>query len=145
MFGIKIFILFIIFCTSTLIGVFISKNYTNRVKALKEFKTALIMFETKIKYTYETVPEIFREISSNIHKDISEIFISASNNMKKISAGQAWINSIDDSKISITREDKNVLKGLAKLLGKTDIEGQIQEIKLTNEFLDKQERNDEND
>ena len=35
-------------------------------------------------------------------------------------------------------EDKEVLKGLSKLLGKTDINGQINEIKLVSNFLDTQ-------
>jgi stage III sporulation protein AB len=34
------------------------------------------------------------------------------------------------------KNDIQVLKGLSKLLGKTDIQGQISEIELTNNFLD---------
>ena len=138
MFIVKILILLIIFCTSSLIGISIAKKYSNRVNNLKEIKTALNIFETKIKYTYETIPEIFKEISENTYKTVSEIFLTASDKMLELSAGDAWKFALDNCNIEITLEDKNILKNLAKLLGKTDVEGQISEINLTNQFLDKQ-------
>lgn len=138
MFIIKTIILIIIFSTSSAIGIVISKKYSNRVQNLKEIKSALNIFETKIKFTYEPIPEIFKEISQNTYKSVSEVFEAASNKMKEMSAGDAWNEAIDNSNIEITKEDKNVLKGLSKLLGKTNIEGQISEIKLTTKFLDKQ-------
>ena len=36
----------------------------------------------------------------------------------------------------LNQEDINIIKGLGKQLGKTDVEGQVSEIALTNEFLD---------
>ena len=138
MFVLKTIILLIIFCTSSLIGIAISKKYSNRVKNLKEIKSALNIFETKIKYTYESIPEIFKEISQGTYKSVSEVFLNASNKMKELSAGQAWSEAIDDSNIEITKEDKSILKGMSKLLGKTNVEGQISEINLTGKFLDKQ-------
>lgn len=138
MFIIKTIILIIIFSTSSAIGIVISKKYSNRVQNLKEIKSALNIFETKIKFTYEPIPEIFKEISQNTYKSVSEVFETASNKMREMSAGNAWNKAIDNSNIEITKEDKNVLKGLSKLLGKTNIEGQISEIKLTTKFLDKQ-------
>ena len=38
----------------------------------------------------------------------------------------------------LEQEDKDILKNLGKLLGKTDIEGQLSEIELTSSFLDSQ-------
>ena len=40
--------------------------------------------------------------------------------------------------MSLNEEDKNVVKNLGKLLGKTDIEGQLSQIDLTLSFLDGQ-------
>lgn len=138
MFIFKGLILILIFSTSSLIGIFLSKKYTNRVKNLKEFKVVLNQFETKIKYTYETIPEIFKNISNNTNIEISKIFLNAVNKMKVEEAGIAWNEAIDNSNIEINKEDKNVLKNLSKLLGKTNLEGQLSEIELTNTFLDKQ-------
>ena len=51
-------------------------------------------------------------------------------------AGDAWEKSIDSSNIMLLQDDKEALKSLGKLLGKTDIEGQISQIRLVNNFLD---------
>ena len=51
-------------------------------------------------------------------------------------AGDAWENSIDSSNIMLLQDDKEAWKSLGKLLGKTDIEGQISQIRLVNNFLD---------
>ena len=58
--------------------------------------------------------------------------------MKDKSAGEAWNESIDTVNSNMNIEDKTILKSLGKLLGKTDIEGQISEIKLVSSFLDTQ-------
>ena len=58
--------------------------------------------------------------------------------MKELSAGEAWNEAIEGANIEITKEDKNILKGMSKLLGKTNVEGQISEINLTKKFLDRQ-------
>ena len=57
MFFIKLFILFLIFLSSLKAGKIIAKKYSNRVDELKEMKNALNMFLTKIKFTYESIPE----------------------------------------------------------------------------------------
>lgn len=138
MFIVKIIFLSIIFGTTSLIGFLFSKKYSNREKNLKEIKSALNIFETKIKYTYEPISEIFKEISKNSKKEVSELFNNAANKMQNENAGQAWSETIDNANIDISKEDKNILKGLSKLLGKTSIEGQVSEIELTSNFLDKQ-------
>ena len=138
MFFIKVFILFLIFYSSLKIGKVIAKKYYNRVKELKEMKNALNMFLTKIRFTYESVPESFNEIGNNIKGKVGEIFKTASNNMKNMSAGNAWEETIEKVDTSFTDEDKNVIKNLGRMLGKTDLEGQVSEIKLVQNFLNTQ-------
>ena len=60
---IKWTILFIIVIISFLIGEKISKKYTNRLKELQEIKNALNIFKTKVRFTYEPIPEIFNQMS----------------------------------------------------------------------------------
>lgn len=135
---IKYIILALVFGASFAIGNLIAKKYVNRVKELKEMKNALNIFETKIRFTYETVPEIFEDISKQMEGNVREIFKIASEKMKLKSAGEAWNESIDTTNMNIIVEDKIILKNLGKLLGKTDIDGQISEIKLVSKFLDTQ-------
>ena len=57
LFILKIGLLSILFCTSTFIGILISKKYSNRLNILKNLKNALNMFEVKINFSFETIPE----------------------------------------------------------------------------------------
>ena len=134
----KSIVFVLIFCTTTLIGIIISNKYKSRVKELKEIKTALNVLETKMKYTYEPIAEIFNEISAGTNSNISNIFKNTVSNMYHHSAGDAWTNALDNTNTNLNKEDISVLKNLNKLLGKTNLEGQVSEIQLTTKFLDTQ-------
>ena len=74
---VKYFMLFLVLVACTLIGRFLSKKYVYRLNELEEMKNALNVFEAKIKFTYEPIPQIFQEMAENISKNISNIFINA--------------------------------------------------------------------
>lgn len=138
MLGIKIIIYIFIFGSCALIGMLVSKKYINRVNELKEFKNALNIFKTKISYTYEPIPEIFTEIAESINSKISLVFRQAAGAMDKITAGEAWDIALTINNLNINEEDRNTLKNLSKLLGKTDLQGQLNQIEMTKDFLDTQ-------
>ena len=137
---VKIIIYTFIFLSCSLIGILISKKYINRVDELKEFKNALNIFKTKIRYTYEPIPEIFEEISEIVTSNISSVFKQASAKMNVLTAGEAWNLALKMDDLNINEEDRNALKNLSKLLGKTDLQGQLNQIEMTSDFLDKQIR-----
>lgn len=141
----KVVILLIIFILCTYLGIIKSNKYKNRVNELKELKKGLNIFETKIKYTYEFIPEIFKEISNNLERNIANIFIIAGNKMQQLSAKEAWEYALENSRTSMNKEDIEMAKGLSKLLGKTNLEGQVSQIELTMSFLDGQIENAENE
>ena len=99
---IKYCMLFFVFLIATLIGKNISQKYKFRLDELEELKNALNIFKSKIKFTYEPIPEIFVGISNNSNKNISNLFNMAVDKMKTESAGVAW--------------DRQALKTLSKLL-----------------------------
>ena len=70
----KYFMLLLIFIASSLIGKFISKKYTYRLEELEEIKNILYIFKSKIKFTYEPIPEIFEEINAKTQNNIGKIF-----------------------------------------------------------------------
>lgn len=137
---IKYLILFLVFIISALIGKYISKQYIYRLKELEEIKNALNILKSKIKFTYEPLPEIFEEISKNTTINISRIFTKAKEEMNNKSASEAWENSIDEYSGNLNKEDKQVIKTLSKLLGTTDTDGQLSQIEVTESFLDEQIR-----
>lgn len=122
-----------------------SKKYSNRLRDLKEMRKALNFFEEKIKFTYEPIPDVFEEISHKVQDNIGEIFYNSSKSMENESAGVAWEKAVDEANNNFTKEDKDIIKGLAKMLGKTDIDGQVSEIRLTCKFLDVQIKDAENE
>lgn len=113
---IKYCMLFFVFLSSTLIGKYISQKYSFRLEELEEMKNALNMFKSKIKFTYEPIPEIFNEISQNTCKTISTLFAKAKEKMKQETASVSWEQAIDELDGNINQEDKQTVKTLSKLL-----------------------------
>ena len=74
------------------------------------------MFKSKIKFTYEPIPEIFEEISKNTSRNISNLFIKAKEKMKVKTAAAAWGEAIDEYTGNFNKEDKQAVKTLSKLL-----------------------------
>ena len=134
----KYIMIFLVFLISFLIGNLISKKYILRVKELKDFKNALNIIESKIKFTYEPLPEIFMQTSKLLSKNISAIFVQASNNMKNLNAEEAWNKSLEEASTNLYKEDIENIKNFGKMLGKTDKEGQISQLELTKTFIEMQ-------
>ena len=152
---VKTILLFAIFSLSTGIGILISKMYENRVKELRQFKNILNIIKTKIKFTYEPLAEIFNQISQEKSSKIEEIFENMTYKLAFENIKYSWMDAIQEADISITQEDKDilkelgkkifgshmynaVLKELGKVLGQTDADSQVNEIEVTESFLNMQ-------
>ena len=113
---IKYCMLSLVFIISALIGKYISQKYRDRLEELEEIKNALNIFKSKIKFTYEPIPEIFGEISKNTNYNISKLFKQATENMQNETAALAWETAIDEFSGNLNKEDKQAIKTLSKLL-----------------------------
>lgn len=128
----------IIFC-ATQVGIEIARKYVLREKELYEFKNAFKIMETKIRYTYEPLKEIFEYISQTIeNKNVSSFFKIVSEKIESISAKRAWEEALEVVNLNLNKEDIIVIKSFGKLLGKTDKLGQMSEIELVVSLIDKQ-------
>ena len=134
----KIIMLILVFGTISTIGMKIASNYKVRADNLKQIKKGLKILETKIMYTYDQLPDLFLEISQNLKGDVGKLFWDASRNMSLDFAGDAWEKSLNNSNIMLLEDDKEALRSLGKLLGSTDIDGQLSQIRLVNGFLNEQ-------
>lgn len=115
-----------------------AKLFDFRVIELIKIKNSLNMFKTKLQFTYAPIKEIFEEISHIIYKDTGNIFLGTIHELDNKIISEAWYSAIDKNKNSLNKEDIEIIKMLGKLLGRTDKEGQISEIDLTSNFIDKQ-------
>ncbi len=133
---IKYILLILIFFLSAAIGIAVSKIFENRVKELREFRNNLNIMKNKIKFTYEPLKEIFCDIANESASAVEKIFEKISIKMENNQLKEVWENSIQEADISLNQEDKDIIKRLGKLLGQTDVDGQLSEIELTESFLD---------
>ena len=112
----KFILLFLVFGGTSYVGVLTSKRYSNRTEELKQIKTVISMLETKIKFTYEPLPEIFEQISKAMPNNIGKIFEVANTKLKNSTVKVAWKEAVDNVSLNINKEDKAILKELGNLL-----------------------------
>lgn len=120
------------------LGILKSKTFENRVNDLRKVQSSLNMFKTKIEFTYEPIKDIFEEISEIVYQKEENIFKNTVFFMEGQDASVSWYKALESTKNDFSFEDREVLKTMGKLLGKTDKEGQIREICLTETLLENQ-------
>lgn len=64
------------------------------------------------------------------------IFKKAASNIKKSGTEIAWKESLKETETALTKEDKSMIEEFSTLLGKTNKEGQINQIKYVINLLD---------
>lgn len=138
MFYIKFFDIILIIVISAYIGISKARTFSIRVLKLRNLKSSFNMFKSKLEFTYEPIKCIFEEISKIVYSDDNNIFKSYIENMKNGNFENAWNLAVAENSYSLTSEDIKIISGFGNLLGKTDLKGQLNEIELANEFLDKQ-------
>ncbi len=134
---IKYILIFFIFVIFSLIGNLYSKKYSNRLYELEKINGLLNIFKAKIKFTCLTIQEIFNQIYEENKDNIGEIFKNASDYMNEESSKKAWEKSLENAtkKTNFNEEDITTLKTLGKMLGNTDMAGQVSQIELTEQML----------
>ena len=93
----------------------------------------------KIEFTQKPLAEIFEEtylVEKNLK--ISKIFYISAQKIESKNIKDAWNEAISEEKFfwDLKKEDIALIRTFGNMLGKTDVEGQVSEIALTNEFLD---------
>lgn len=132
----KSIILILILGICSYLGIYKSKIFENRVSDLNKFQNALVMFKSKIEFTYEPIKNIFEDISNVIYKNDENIFLETIKNKNDICS--SWCEAINNLHNNFDKEDREIIKMLGKLLGKTDINGQVNEIELTMNLIKNQ-------
>ena len=99
---IKTILIISVLCISTFIGYALANKYSSRVLELRDLLMALEIFETKIKYTYDSLTTSFMYIADNLKTKVYRIFFITAqevNENKNDSAGDCFKNVIDNEKI----------------------------------------------
>ena len=117
-----------------------SKKYINRVKELIQIKLALNIIKSKIKFTQIPLKDIFEQIYKTTEESNIKIFwkntIKGLN--KNLEIEKAWEIAIDETETNLIKEDLNILREMGKMLGKTDVDGQVSNLEIASTFIDTQ-------
>lgn len=137
---IKYVLIFLIFGIFTSIGNIYSKKYENRLRELEKMQNLLNIFKAKIKFTGQNIQEIFKQIYIDNKDNIGFIFKEAGELMEDENSFDAWNTSLEHARnsTSLQDDDINAIKVLGKMLGNTDIDGQISQIDLVSQLLREQ-------
>lgn len=137
---IKVILLLVIVALSTFIGILISKRYSSRVDEIQDLITALEILESRLNYTYDTIPDAFSFVGKHMRSSAKKIFEIASQKLqieKSFTASEVFQSTIDEEKafLSLNENDIEVLKGLSVSLGQVDLESQVKNIRLIGRTL----------
>ena len=134
----RYFFLFGIVAGSTSIGFIISKGYYERLDELNAFNTLINILQNTIKFTKLPLKDIFEQIGNiTIKTRVKNIFINCSQKIKDTTLENAWKQAIDEEMdyLNMKNEDFDVIETLGNTLGKTDIDGQMNELNQFKERL----------
>lgn len=140
---VKFILIIFVFILATVIGYLLAGRYKTRVAELNDLIFALDVFESKIKYTYDSLTTSFLYIADNLKTKVYRLFYITAEALKEnrnLSAGDCFKQVVDDEKIflALNKDDVEIIKGLGVSLGQVDIDGQLQTIRLVSESLKKQ-------
>jgi len=135
----------LVITASSLLGFIISSDYGRRPSQLRTIKTMLQVFENEICFMSSILHEALEKAGKAGDNEAALIFTRASENMRKgtfSSTERAWAEAVKYCmpRTALDKEDEEILVSFGKILGTTDIEGQVKNIRLLISHLEIQEK-----
>lgn len=135
---------FIVLAASSMMGFAMARDCARRPQQLRELQGILQMFENEITYLSNVLSEAFEKICL---VSSSETTVFLKETIKNIKHGpvnntyEAWEKAVRENirKTALNKEDEKTLISFGKMLGNSDLEGQIKNIRLTMNQLRMQE------
>jgi stage III sporulation protein AB len=135
----------IVLFSSGFLGNILSSDCRNRPQQLRELQALLAMLENRITYLSDVLVEAFETIIRTSKSRTTVFFEDTIQKLaanRNINAAEAWEAAVRENikKTSLNREDEEMLVSFGKILGGSDLDGQVKNIRLTLEQLRLQER-----
>lgn len=136
---------FLVVAASSIIGYMFSRDCGRRPQDLRTLQGLLQMFENEISFLSNILTDAFDKVARASKCEVAKIFRDTAVNLREncnLSAAKAWENSIQKNikATSLNQEDEEILISFGKLLGRSDLDGQVKNIRLTINQLNIQER-----
>ncbi len=126
----------IVILSCSFLGFILSADCSKRPRQLRELQSLLQMFENQISYLSDVITEAFDRIG-RVGRNGTGIFFARTVEILKegdaSNAPEAWEKAVKSCirATALNREDEEILLSFGKILGSTDMEGQIKNIRLT--------------
>jgi len=133
----------IVFISCSLLGYSHARTYAKRPEELKVLQTLLQIFENEISFLSNILREAFQKVYSCTDSSVAVFFKATIENLDDgLCASEAWTKAVREniSKTNLNSEDENIIISFGKMLGSSDLEGQIKNIRLTVNQLKIQEQ-----
>ncbi|HHV28596.1 stage III sporulation protein SpoIIIAB [Acetivibrio mesophilus] len=135
----------IVLVSSTLLGYMYSRRCSKRPGELRTLQGFLQIFENEISFMSNVLKDAFLKIYMYDDSGVSAFFkgtVDALENEAGLNASEAWTKAVKENikNTSLNSEDEEIIISFGKMLGSSDVEGQIKNIRLTINQLKLQEQ-----
>lgn len=135
----------VVIFSSGFLGYILSRDCARRPQQLRDLQSLLQMLENQISFMSDILSDAFESISRNSSSEVTAFFEAAAGFLKAergIDARSAWEQAVNQNikRTALSREDIEILFSFGRMLGGSDLEGQIKNIRLTRSQLELQER-----
>ena len=135
----------VVICSSFVLGYILSTNLSIRSCELRQLQNILEYFENEIKFLSSKLTEALEKSSKMGNGAIAKIFTDTSYKLKECygtTVEDEWERAVllNRKKMQLANEDIEILLSFGKILGKSDLEGQIKNIKNTKNRIQIQEQ-----
>lgn len=133
----------ILISATSFIGFSLAAECSKRPRALRELQSMLQMLENEISYLSNLLSEACNRIYEGTNFATAILFKETAKylDVDDFTADSAWERAVEENytKLSLNSEDKTILLTFGKMLGNSDLEGQLNNIKLISSQLKVQE------
>ncbi len=131
---------------SSFLGFSLANEYVKRQQELKQLQELMHMLETEIRYMSNLLADAFEKITEDKDTAMALFFRESASILRSESgtgASDAWKRAVTkySGKTALDKEDEKVLLTFGSMLGNSDTEGQLKNIKLMISRLAEREQN----
>ena len=135
----------VILLASTFLGYTFSRDCGRRPQELRSMQSMLKMFQNEISFLSNILSEAFEKIyrsSSSASASFFKGTIDILRENRSLTASEAWELAVKENigKTSLNKEDGEIVISFGKMLGSSDLEGQLKNIEMTLNQLHVQEQ-----
>lgn len=134
----------VVLCASTFLGYAVASDFGKRPQQLRELQAMMILLENEIAFMSNLLKDALHKVGTSSKGRTAVFFRQAVTHLEESCAGasEAWSKSVEENieNTALNQEDREILITFGKMLGSSDYEGQIRNIRIALSQLQVQEK-----